>query len=113
VKTSNGNLLFIVKHFKGLAQIRESFDIVLAASSLGFNVSLLFIDDGVFQLACPKEGDLSALLTALPFYDVQKIYVAKESLEERRLKPQDLILSVTCLLPNEMTKLFLDHNLVF
>ena len=113
MKNEGRKLLFIVKDFKSLAEIKESFDIVLAATSLEFDVSLLFMGDGVFQLICPEKSDLSALITALPLYDIQKIYAAQESLDQRRLKPQDLMLSTICLLPNEIAKLLMDHDVVF
>lgn len=113
MKIEGRQLLFIVKHFKSLAQIKESFDMVLAAASLGFDVSLLFMGDGVFQLICSKESDLSALMTALPFYDIGKIYVAQESLEQRQLVTQNLMLPAACLLSNEIAKLVADHDLIF
>jgi tRNA 2-thiouridine synthesizing protein C len=86
---------------------------VLAAASLEFSVSLLFMDDGVFQLICPKESDLSTLLTALPVYDVEKIYVAEESLRQRKLSSSQLTIPVTSLLRHEIVSLFRNHNVVF
>lgn len=106
-------LLFVQKRFLNLPQIKESLEMVLAAASLDFNVSLLFVDDGVCQLACCKENDLTKFLTALPAYEVEKIYVAQESLIERKLAAHDLIFPIISLSQHEVAGLFRSHNTIF
>jgi len=75
----------------------EALEVVLIGAAFDQDVSLAFIDDGVFQLTeGQKTGDIgiknfSGAFKALGDYDVTKLYVEKESLEERGLSPDDLM----------------------
>ena len=74
----------------------ESLEVVLIGAAFEQDVSLAFLDDGVYQLT--KGQDTSAIgmknfsptYAALGDYEVTKIYVEKESLEERGLNLDDL-----------------------
>ena len=74
----------------------ESLEVVLIGAAFEQDVSLAFIDDGVFQLI--KNQDTSGIgmknfsptYAALGDYEVTKIFVEKESLEERGLTLDDL-----------------------
>ncbi|HEY5733526.1 MAG TPA: sulfurtransferase complex subunit TusC [Gammaproteobacteria bacterium] len=74
----------------------ESLEVVLIGAAFDQDVSLAFIDDGVYQLAKGQntEGagmkNFSATYSALGDYEVTKIYVEKESLDERGLTLDDL-----------------------
>lgn len=74
----------------------ESLEVVLIGAAFDQDVSLAFIDDGVFQLTRGQntEGigmkNFSATYSALGDYEVKKVYVEKESLEERGLTLDDL-----------------------
>lgn len=78
----------------------ESLEVVLITAAFDQDVSLLFIDDGVFQLK--KEQDTKAIgmknfsptYRALEGYDVEKLYVDKESLVRRGLTKDDLLVEV-------------------
>ena len=75
----------------------ESLEVVLIGAAFEQDVTLAFIDDGVYQLL--KNQDSSAIGTknfaptyrALGDYDVNKIYVERESLEMRGLVKEDLM----------------------
>ena len=75
----------------------ESLEVVLIGAAFEQDVALAFLDDGVFQLV--KGWDTSELgsknfqpaYAALGDYDIQKVYVERESLEERGLSEDDLI----------------------
>jgi len=75
----------------------ESLEVVLIGAAFEQDVTLAFIDDGVYQLL--KNQDSSAIGTknfaptyrALGDYDVNKIYVERESLEMRGLDKEDLM----------------------
>jgi len=60
------------------------------------DVSLVFADDGVYQLTNNQSTDeigmknFSPTYSALGDYDINKIYIEKESLEERGLTLDDL-----------------------
>jgi tRNA 2-thiouridine synthesizing protein C len=109
----NARFLYVQKHFLGIEQIKESLEMALAAASLDLHVSLLFMDDGVFQLIkSTEETLLSAFLKALPFYGVDTIYVVQESMFERGLDASKLVLPVTCLLRNRVRALLDQYDRV-
>ena len=74
----------------------ESLEVVLIGAAFEQEVSLAFIGDGVYQLAKGQDTkdigmkNFSPTYSALGDYDVNKIYVEKESLEERGLTLEDL-----------------------
>ena len=74
----------------------ESLEVVLIAAAFDQDISLVFADDGVYQLTNNQDTDgigmknFSKTYTALGDYDIKKIYVEKESLEDRGLTADDL-----------------------
>ena len=74
----------------------ESLEVVLIGAAFDQDVSLAFVDDGVYQLTKGQQTDaigmknFSKTYTALGDYEVNKIYIDKESLEERGLSLDDL-----------------------
>jgi tRNA 2-thiouridine synthesizing protein C len=74
----------------------ESLEVVLIGAAFEQDVSLAFIGDGVYQLTKGQSTDgigmknFSPTYSALGDYDVNKIFVEKESLEERGLSLDDL-----------------------
>ncbi len=75
----------------------ESLEVVLIGAAFEQDVSLAFVDDGVFQLMKGQDTtevgmkNFSPTYSALGDYDVNKIYVEKESLEARGLTVDDLM----------------------
>jgi len=75
----------------------ESLEVVLIGAAFDQDVSLAFIDDGVYQLIKGQDTsgvdmkNFSPTYQALGDYDVTKLYVEKESLEERGLTVDDLM----------------------
>lgn len=75
----------------------ESLEVVLIGAAFDQDVSLAFIDDGVYQLLQNQDTggigvkNFSATYKALGDYDVNKIYVEKESLELRGLSKDNLL----------------------
>ncbi len=75
----------------------ESLEVVLIGAAFEQDVSLAFIDDGVFQLMEGQDATAAGMKTfskiyrALGDYDVRKFYVEKESLAERGLSLDDLM----------------------
>ncbi len=74
----------------------ESLEVVLIGAAFDQDVSLAFIDDGVFQLTKGQDTkeigvkNFSPTYRALGDYEVTKLYVEKESLIERGLSTDDL-----------------------
>ena len=74
----------------------ESLEVVLISAAFEQDVSLAFMDDGVHQLTKGQDTsgigmkNFSPTYAALGDYEITKIYVEKESLEERGLTLEDL-----------------------
>ena len=75
----------------------ESLEVVLIAAAFDQDVSLAFIDDGVYQLMRNQNTNgigvknFSPTYKALGDYDIKQIYVEKESLELRGLNKENLL----------------------
>jgi len=81
--------------------LQERLDIILTTAAFDQPVSLLFIDDGVFQLKLGQQPevqqhkDTASIFRALEIYDIDNLYMEVESLRKRGLKSTDLILPVS------------------
>ena len=78
----------------------ESLEVVLITAAFEQDVSVVFADDGVYQL---KKGmqtkgiatkNFSATYRALEDYDIDKLYVEAESLAARGLSEDDMVAPV-------------------
>ena len=75
----------------------ESLEVVLIGAAFDQDVSLAFIDDGVYQLMQNQDTsgigvkNFAPTYKALGDYDVNKIYVEKESLALRGLSKDNLM----------------------
>ncbi|RKZ90340.1 MAG: sulfurtransferase complex subunit TusC [Gammaproteobacteria bacterium] len=75
----------------GTVYALESLEVVLISAAFDQDVSLVFCDDGVFQISNNQNTEASGMKNfsnaykALGDYDINKLYVEKESLEERGL----------------------------
>lgn len=79
---------------------KETLDVALMAAVFNQKTSLLYMDDGVYQLLKQQDpGDIkhknsSQSLPMLEMYEVKDIYVEHRSLEARGLTTQDLVIPV-------------------
>lgn len=68
---------------------REALDVILAGGAFDLPVGLLFLDDGVFQLApaqnpaALEQKDLTANLRALDMFGIEDVHACADSLAER------------------------------
>jgi tRNA 2-thiouridine synthesizing protein C len=82
---------------------REALDIALAGGAFDLPLGMLFLDDGVFQLASGQQPaqvqqkNLAANLQALPMFGVEELFAAASSLHERGLAADSLSLPVQVL----------------
>ncbi len=96
----------------------ESLEVVLIAATFDQDVSLAFVDDGVYQLV--KGQDTAAIgiknhsktYRALDGYDVEKLYVERESLQARGLTEEDLVVDVELLSSAQMAALMAAQDVV-
>jgi tRNA 2-thiouridine synthesizing protein C len=96
----------------------ESLEVVLISAAFDQDVSLAFIDDGVYQLVKGQQTkginvkNFSPTYRALEGYDIEKLYVAKESMEERGLTEADLLVDVKLVSTTEMTDIMASQDVI-
>ncbi|MGD9831868.1 MAG: sulfurtransferase complex subunit TusC [Piscinibacter sp.] len=96
----------------------ESLEVVLIAATFDQDVSLVFLDDGVYELVKGQDTagigikNHSKTYRALDGYDVEKLYVERESMEARGLSEDDLIVDVEVLSSTEMAALMAEQDVV-
>ena len=102
----------------GTVYALESLEVVLIAATFDQDVSLVFVDDGVWELVKGQDTagigikNHSKTYRALEGYDVEKLYVERESLEARGLSPDDLVVPVEVLSSAEMADLMAEQDVV-
>ena len=96
----------------------ESLEVVLITAAFDQDVTLAFLDDGVYQLVKGqhKKGidvkNFSPTYRALEGYDIEKLYVEKESMEARGLKESDFIVPVKVMSVQELADLMLTQDVI-
>jgi tRNA 2-thiouridine synthesizing protein C len=102
----------------GTVYALESLEVVLIAAAFDQDISLVFMDDGVYQIAKNQDTDginmknFSRTYRALDGYDVEKLYVEKESMDARGLSEADLLVDVEVLNSQELSKLMNSQDVV-
>ena len=102
----------------GTVYALESLEVVLIGAAFEQDVSVVFIDDGVFELVKGQNTtevemkNFSNTYKALEMYDVEKLYVAKESLEQRGLSEDDLIVDVELKTAAEIAALMEEQDVI-
>ena len=96
----------------------ESLEVVLIAATFDQDCSLVFMDDGVYQLAKSQNTkaiglkNFSPTYRALDDYDINKLYVERESLQQRGLDEDDLMVPVAVLSSAELADLMAAQDVV-
>jgi tRNA 2-thiouridine synthesizing protein C len=96
----------------------EGLEVVLISAAFSQDVSMAFLDDGVYELVRGQQTkaiemkNFSPTYRALDGYDVEKLYVEKESLEVRGLTEENLIVPVQVLSTAEMGELMQQQDVV-
>jgi tRNA 2-thiouridine synthesizing protein C len=96
----------------------ESLEVVLISAAFDQDVSLAFLDDGVYQLTKGQSTkgvemkNFSSTYRALEGYDIEKLYVERESLEDRGLSEDDLVVDVQVVNRDEMADLMAEQDVI-
>ena len=96
----------------------ESLEVVLIAAAFDQDVSLAFLDDGVYQIVKGQHTknidvkNFSPTYRALEGYDIEKLYVEKESMEARGLTEADFLVDVKVMTKSEMADLMASQDVV-
>jgi tRNA 2-thiouridine synthesizing protein C len=96
----------------------ESLEVVLIAAAFDQQVSLAFIDDGVYQILKGQHTkgidvkNFSPTYRALEGYDIDKLYVEQESMELRGISEADFVVPVTVLPAAKMADLMSEQDVI-
>lgn len=96
----------------------EALEVVLISAAFDQDVSLAFLDDGVYQIIKGQHTkaidvkNFSPTYRALEGYDIEKLYVEKESLDQRGLTAADLLVDVEVMSSAEMSKMMAEQDIV-
>lgn len=96
----------------------ESLEVVLITATFDQDVSLVFIDDGVYELVKGQQTkdigikNFSPSYRALEGYDVEKLYVDADSLAQRGLSSKDLLVPVEVLDAQQMGQLMAQQDVI-
>ncbi|OIR09924.1 intracellular sulfur oxidation protein DsrF [mine drainage metagenome] len=87
----------------GHGRAAEMLEAALVAAAFGQEVRLAFLDDGVFQLVAGQQGEavgqksLAGLIALIDEHDIDTVLVEAESLRERGLTADDLLVEAEIL----------------
>jgi len=99
--------------------VQETLDVILTVAAFDQLVSLLLLDDAVFQIKQyqnPEQAglkDTATIFKALEIYDVHNIYLEVESLQERGLSSGDLMMPVKEVYRKDVASLMKKFQIVY
>lgn len=102
----------------GTVYALEGIELVLITGAFDQDVSVLFLEDGVFQIVKGQDTkainmkNFSPTFRALEGYDIEKLYVEKESAEARGLTEDDFVVPVQILPASEISALMAEQDVI-
>ena len=102
----------------GTVYALEGLEVVLIAAAFDQDVSMVFLDDGVYELVKGQNTkaievkNFSPAYRALEGYDIEKLYVERESLEARGLTETNLVVPVDVLDSVQLSALMAEQDVV-
>jgi tRNA 2-thiouridine synthesizing protein C len=112
-------ILFLLRHAPyATSNALEALEAALVAGVFDQRVSVLFADEGVWQLLVDQNGDslstrtVSRVVSVLPEYEIDAVYACRDSLERHGLTSDDLVLPVRILDFAEQQALIGRHDAV-
>jgi tRNA 2-thiouridine synthesizing protein C len=102
----------------GSIYAQESLEVVVVAGAYEQDVTVVFLDDGVYQILKNQDPrgtemkNFSPAFRALEQYDITKLYVEKESLDARGLSAEDLLVDVRVMPASEIADVMTKQDIV-
>ena len=102
----------------GTVYALEALEVVLISAAFDQDVSMVFIDDGVYELVKGQQTkaidmkNFSPAYRALEGYDIEKLYVDEESLKARGLTTKRLLVPVEVLNSEQLAELMDQQDVV-
>ena len=103
----------------GSARPAHCLDMALAAAVFEQPLNYVFLGDGIYQLLKGQQGDiigsktLGKTLGALELYGIKKVYVCQQSLSQRSLSADDLVVPVSLASHEDLQGLIAESACVF
>jgi tRNA 2-thiouridine synthesizing protein C len=114
------SMLFLSRHAPYAYGLSNSYmDILLTAAAFDQDVTLVYSEDGVYQLLKNQDSediglkDISKSLPALELYEVTKVFVEQEALDNRGINLDDLVIPVQIINNNDLADLLESVDQVF
>ena len=102
----------------GTVYALEALEVVLISAAFDQDVSMAFVDDGVYELVKGQHTEaidmknFSPAYRALEGYDIEKLYVDEESLTARGLTTESLLVPVEVLNAAQLAELMDQQDVV-
>jgi tRNA 2-thiouridine synthesizing protein C len=98
---------------------KESLDLIFALSAVDHQVSVVFSDDAVYQLIQSTNSsdlmvkDFRRSFKLFELYDIENLYICAESLRQRQLQANSLVLDLQLLESTELSHfLYNQHHII-
>ena len=106
---------------------QEGVDAALAASIFNHNITVLFMDEGIWQLHNHQQSrgikieaiqdqverkNIAAQLESFPLYDIKELYVDRRALKRFSVKKNELILKPSLVNDKKIRSLIADNDIV-
>lgn len=118
--SQNKTCLFINRRSPyGSSHAQEALDMAFALSAFEHKVSLVFMDDGVLQILRDQDPsdigmkNISPTFRAWEDYEIDHIYVEKESLEMRGMDKSDLLIEAEIIEADQLGKIIEQQDFIF
>jgi tRNA 2-thiouridine synthesizing protein C len=112
-------ILFLIRGLPRTGALaNEALDLLLVAAAFDLRPSVLFMGEAVFQLLPPGDAgldgvrDVARAWSALPAYDVDRIYAAAESVARFGLDTARFTVPVQCIDADAISALIATHDVV-
>lgn len=98
--------------------VRETLDIVMTTAAFDQEVGLLFVDDGIYQImrgqqfSVTTEKEITPIFQALEIYEIKDFYAESESLAERGLRVEELLLPVDLVVRTDLEPLLQRYHVI-
>jgi tRNA 2-thiouridine synthesizing protein C len=102
----------------GTVYALEALEVVLISAAFDQDISMVFLDDGVYELVKGQQTkaidvkNFSPAYRALEGYDIEKLYVDADSLAARGLSEDNLLVPVEVLNAAQMAELMDQQDVV-
>ncbi len=102
----------------GTVYALEALEVVLISAAFDQDISMVFLDDGVYELVKGQQTqaigvkNFSPAYRALKGYDIEKLYVDEESLKARGLTTESLLVPVEVLNAAQIAELMDQQDVV-